>query len=158
MYPRDIPEIKLIDQDRQLLNMADFKGKTVLVEFIFSTCPSFCNVLGGEYNKVQKKLIKNNIKDVVLMSISFDYDRDKAEQIKQYARRFAAQKPYWYVVRASNPADLAKIINRFEVSIIKDDKLGYEHDSSIHIINKNNKLSKIVDYNDTQAINAIFKT
>ncbi len=156
LIPRTVPDIILIDQNFSPLKISEFKGKTVLMEFIYTSCPSFCYAMGSEYKQLQDKIINSGAKDIVLMSVSFDYENDNAEKIKAYADKFKAVEPYWYVVRAKDIAGLNQLIKTFEVIIVGNSNDGYEHDSAIHAINKNNKLYKIIDFNDDETINEIF--
>lgn len=146
-YPREAPPISFFDQSNYPLNISQFKGKTVLMEFIFTSCPSFCYAMGAEYMKLQKQIKESEQNDIVLMSVSFDFDNDKAEQIEKYAKKFKAEKPYWYVVRAKSKDDLNSLIKTFEVIIVSDGKGSYEHDSAIHVLNEHNALFKIIDFN-----------
>lgn len=155
LNPRAVPDVTLIDQSFSPLSISEFKGKTVLMEFIYTSCPSFCYAMGSEYEQLQRKIINSDIKDVVLMSVSFDYENDNAEQISAYAKKFKAVRPYWYVVRAKDIEGLNQLIETFDVIVVGDSNTGYEHDSAIHAINKNNRLYKIIDFNNVEAIREI---
>lgn len=146
-YPRESPQITFIDQTDAALKVSELKGKTVLMEFIFTSCPSFCYAMGSVYSKLQRRIKSSEINDVVLLSVSFDFARDGAEQIEQYAGKFKAEKPYWYVVRASSQVALERLLAAYEVIIVSDGSGGYDHDSAIHVLNKNNALYKIIDFN-----------
>lgn len=145
-YPRAMPQITFIDQTESPLKVSEFKGKTVLMEFIFTSCPSFCYAMGAEYRKLQRQIKSSEINNVVLVSVSFDFDRDGAEQIEKYASKFKAEKPYWYVVRASSQVELDRLLEAYEVIIVSDGSGGYDHDSAIHVLNQENALYKIIDF------------
>ncbi|MBL4711058.1 MAG: SCO family protein [Gammaproteobacteria bacterium] len=154
--PRPVPEITFIDQSNTALSISYFKGKTILMEFFFTSCPSYCYAMGSQFKKLQTHIMQSGIKNVVLMSVSFDYKNDANKQIQTYSKRFNAQKPFWYVVRAKNNDELNQLIKTFEVIIVGNEQSGYEHDSAVHLISSQSELYKIIDFTDDEGIRNVF--
>jgi len=65
-------------------------GKPVLLNFIFTTCPSLCPILSATFSQFQKK-IKDDVTQPLLISISIDPEHDTPEKLAAYAKKFKAK-------------------------------------------------------------------
>ena len=55
------------------IDVADLRGKWLLVDFIYTRCPTYCVALGSEFAQLQDRLAGPLAKGAVeLVSISFD--------------------------------------------------------------------------------------
>lgn len=90
-----IPEMKLIGMDGETATLADLfdNDKLIILDFVFTTCPSICPVLSATLAGVQKKL-SGTADQFELVSISIDPEQDTPARLKDYARRFRAG-PHW---------------------------------------------------------------
>lgn len=90
-----IPDVTLINQDREEVNLKDFlnSGKPVLLDFIYGTCTTICPVLSAGFSNMQKKL-GADVDKVHFVSISIDPEYDTPERMRQYLNRYRA-KPGW---------------------------------------------------------------
>ena len=53
-----VPDVPLINQDGKTLHLADFKGKAVLLTFIYTRCPlpTFCPLISSEFAAIHNDL------------------------------------------------------------------------------------------------------
>ncbi|MGZ3282693.1 MAG: SCO family protein, partial [Xanthobacteraceae bacterium] len=63
----------------ETIKFADFAGRIVLVEFIYTRCPTLCIALGTSFERMQDALRRSGRNDVRLLSISFDPEHDAPE-------------------------------------------------------------------------------
>ncbi len=100
----NIPDVELLDQDgRKVRFYTDLvKGKTVAVQFIFTTCTTICPPLGATFARVQKDLGERSGRDVQLISISVDPATDTPERLKAWGEKFKAG-PGWTLVTGAKP-------------------------------------------------------
>ena len=76
----------LIDQDSSVVHFPkDYRGKTVVIGFIYTHCPDICPMTTNNIRLVENELIKENIGDVTYVDISFDPERDTPSVLKEYA-------------------------------------------------------------------------
>lgn len=76
----------LINSDSAVVHFpGDYKGKTVVLGFIYTHCPDICPMTTHNINLVKKELDKNGADDVAYVDISFDPDRDSPSVLKSYA-------------------------------------------------------------------------
>lgn len=116
-----VPDFALTNQDGRRIHLNDFRGKVVLVSFIYTRCPlpTFCPRLNQNFEQVQKSLSDNPavLEKTVFLSISFDPQHDTPVTLKHYAalyRKPAAGRmaPNWQfaVPDAKDLPDLAQFL------------------------------------------------
>ena len=91
------PNHVLLTQDNKPVHFYDdmLKGKVVVINFIFTTCPGVCSPMTANLAKVQGRLAEHVGKEVSMISISVDPVTDTPEKLKAYADKFGV-RPGWY--------------------------------------------------------------
>ncbi len=74
---------------------ADLKGKILVVNFFFTTCPTICPRLSNSVAVLQKAYRKND-STFQFLSISVDPVRDTVNALKHYADRYGANWDRWW--------------------------------------------------------------
>jgi protein SCO1 len=99
-----VPDITAYDQNgRELKVYSDLiKGKTVAINFIFTTCTTICPPLTATFRKLQIELGERVGRDVALISVSIDPAVDTPERLKGFAAKFGAG-PGWTFLTGSKP-------------------------------------------------------
>jgi protein SCO1/2 len=103
-----IPDVTLINQDREEVNLKDFlnSGKPILLDFIYGTCTTICPVLSAGFSNMQKKL-GPDVNKVHFVSISIDPEYDTPERMRQYLDRYRAQPGWNYFTGTRKDIDKA---------------------------------------------------
>ena len=101
----NIPDIEVLDQDgRKLHFYTDLvRGKTVAINFIFTTCTTICPPLGATFARAQKDLGERTGRDVQFISVSVDPATDTPERMKAWGAKFKAGVG-WTFVTGDKPA------------------------------------------------------
>ncbi|ALS20665.1 MULTISPECIES: SCO family protein [Paenibacillus] len=115
------PEFTLENLDGKQVSLADTAGKAKLIYFYFSTCPDVCIPTTYTLSKIQDVLIKKGAfpDKTVLMSITFDPDRDTPERLKEFSQRYHADYRGWYFLRG-NQDEVIKLASDYGVMVVKD--------------------------------------
>ena len=97
--PLRIPDTPVYDQNGKRLNFYTdlVKGRTVAINFIFTTCTTICPPLTATFRRVQLDLGEHAGRDVQLISISVDPTVDVPERLQAFAAKFKAG-PGWTFV------------------------------------------------------------
>jgi protein SCO1/2 len=87
----------LLTQDNKPVRFFDdlLKGKTVLINFMFTTCTGVCPAMTSNLQKVQEYLGERVGAGVNIISISVDPTVDTPETLKKYTQNYKV-KPGWY--------------------------------------------------------------
>jgi cytochrome oxidase Cu insertion factor (SCO1/SenC/PrrC family) len=111
-----IPDLPVIDQDGVTRRFyADLvKGRTVAINFIFTTCSSVCPPLTAVFRSTQQALQQRLGQDISLISISVDPLNDSPRALKQFASKFDAG-PGWNFV-TGNKADIDRLLDALGAS------------------------------------------
>ena len=83
-----VPDFKLRNQDGRAIHFGQFRGKTLLITFIYTRCPSpdFCPRVTRNFAALEKQLAANPAlyARTHLLSVSFDPEHDTPERLKAY--------------------------------------------------------------------------
>jgi len=101
-----IPNTRIVDQNGKQLNFYDdlIKGKTVAVNFIFTTCTTVCPPLTATFRKVQQTASERGL-DVKLVSVSVDPVVDTPERLRAFAEKFNAGQSWTFVTGEKGEID-----------------------------------------------------
>lgn len=82
------PSFALYNQDGAVVRFAQFRGKRVILNFIFTRCPvpNMCPAATAKMMALQKAVKEAGVTDVEFVSISFDTAYDTPPVLKQYAQ------------------------------------------------------------------------
>jgi cytochrome oxidase Cu insertion factor (SCO1/SenC/PrrC family)/cytochrome c2 len=104
------PNLPVVTQDGKTLKFYDdvIKGKIVLISFIYTNCPDICPLTTARIAQVEEKLGDIIGRDIFLVSLTVDPERDSPEQLKSFAEAFGAG-PGWLFL-TGKPDDI-RLIN-----------------------------------------------
>jgi cytochrome oxidase Cu insertion factor (SCO1/SenC/PrrC family) len=93
-----IPDAQVVDQHGKQLNFYSdlIKGKTVAINFVFTSCTTICPPLTATFRRVQQDAAARGL-DVKLISVSVDPTTDTPERLRDFADKFKAA-PGWTFV------------------------------------------------------------
>ena len=129
----DVPDVPLVNQDGKTLHLADFKGKAVLLTFIYTRCPfpTMCPLISSKFAEVHEELARNPsvYAGTHLVSVSLDPNYDKPPVLRKYGLAYmkegAAGFANWDFVSTS-PADLSRLATAFNlVYFVQDNQISH---------------------------------
>lgn len=129
LMPGDsIPDVALTNQDGKTIHINQFKGKAVLVSFIYTRCPqpTFCPRTSSQFAFIHDELAKNpkNYDKTHLLSISLDPSYDTAPVLRKYGLAYmnndAAGFTHWEFASTA-PDDLGKLAKAFGLEYFQQD-------------------------------------
>jgi len=101
------------------------KGKTVLINFMYTACQDACPLTTATLVQVQKAFGARVGRDIFMYSLSVDPEHDTPEALGEYAKRFEVQ-PGWLFLTGVK-ANIARIRASF------GDNPGLEASQSNHL-------------------------
>jgi protein SCO1/2 len=119
-----VPDFTLIDQAKQRVSLSSLAGKVVVVNFVYTRCalPQFCLRVSNNFGVLQKRFQKELGRDVVLVTITFDPERDTPEALAAYASQWKADPKTWRFLTGP-VADVRKVCALFGVEYFPDEGL-----------------------------------
>jgi protein SCO1/2 len=148
--PANLPVVALENQSGARFMLADLRGRWLLVDFIYTRCPTFCTGLGVDFARLQQQLARPIAQGrVQLLSISFDPTHDPPSQLAAYLDRFrGAGTMGWQAARPVTLDGLQRLTEAFGITVIADRQSGYTHNAAIHLVDPNGRLVDIFDRGD----------
>lgn len=144
--PVELPAVTLETQSGERIDLADLRGKWLLVDFIYTRCPTYCTVLGIEFAQLQDRLAGPIARgEVALVSISFDPVHDTPQALEAYLQRSRSRGIGWIAARPVDADGLERLKRRFGITVIPDGLGGYTHNASIHVVDRGGRVIEIVD-------------
>ena len=128
----------LTDQNGKKVSLKDFQGKLVLINFIYSNCKGTCPPLLLKFKEIQLDLKDEFKKQTVLLSVSFDYERDTPEVLKKFAESQRADLSFWTFLTGSQ-AEIEKMLNDYQVAVKKGPDGEFGHINMVVMIDKDGK-------------------
>jgi protein SCO1/2 len=143
--PRPLPTLVLRDDRGERLTFP-IPGRPMLVEFVYTSCPTLCVTLGASFARIQDRLIESGAPPVLqLLSVSFDPGRDDPAALRAYAEAHGADPARWRVVVPESEADLRTLLEAFGVVVIPDGEGGFVHNAALHLVYRGGRLAAIFD-------------
>lgn len=145
--PRPLPDVALEEVEGRITGLGSFAGKVVLLEFVYTQCPTICTALGSAFEKAREEIRASGRDDehIVLLTLSFDFQHDGPEQLSEFADRFGGADAIWHFARARSEQELQGLLRAAEVIAVPDGAGGFVHNAAIHIVDKRGRLVRILD-------------
>jgi protein SCO1/2 len=106
-----LPDVTVVTESGAKVSFADLiQGRTVAINFIFTSCPTVCPLMGASFGRVQKLLGQ---REVALISVSVDPETDTPARLTEWSKRFNAA-PGWTLVTGSK-SDIDLLLKAFGV-------------------------------------------
>ena len=107
VFDLKIPDLPVFDQDGRKLNFYSdlVKGRTVAINFIFTTCTTICPQLTMAMRKTQQQLGARVGRDIWLVSVSVDPATDVPERLHRFAAKFDVGPGWTFVTGRKTDID-----------------------------------------------------
>jgi protein SCO1/2 len=148
-----VPDFKLLNQNSRIIHLEQFKGKVLLLTFIYTRCPiaDYCPRISRNFAEVDKALaVDPKLYDAThLLSISFDPTYDTPQVLRNYGAAYSGNFKFTHWDFAvSSEKDLPTITQFFNVGITPGDSKTLTHSLSTVIIGKDGKVAAWYPTND----------
>jgi protein SCO1 len=142
--PLALPDVRLRDQNGGAFSLPDYRDRPLLVDFIYTRCPTLCSARGDDFHRVME-LANATGAGIDLLSISFDPENDDGEALRLYADRYGATVPRWRIAAPVDPRGLTELLKAFGVVVIPDGMGGFIHNSAVYVVDGRRRLVRILD-------------
>jgi protein SCO1 len=150
-----VPDFVLTNQNAKRVHFHDFRGKVLLVTFIYTRCPlpDFCPRMSDNFRQIQKQLLATSGSQAhtAFLSISFDPEHDTPAVLKHYASIYdkptKGQHPFDWQFAVPSPRDLPEIAKFFGL-VLQPQNAQIVHSLSTTLISPDGKVEQWYDSND----------
>jgi protein SCO1/2 len=119
-----VPDFALLDSARRRVTLSSFIGRVVVVNFVYTRCalPQFCLRMTNNFGALQRRFAEDLGRDLVLLTITFDPERDTPDVLASYAARWQARSPGWRFLTGSVD-DIRRVCGFFGQEAFPDEGL-----------------------------------
>jgi protein SCO1/2 len=110
-----LTDAKLVDQNGNAVALSSLKGKPLVVDFIYTSCPGPCLMETAKLANVALRLGNDLGSKVTIVSISVDPEHDGPKQLLDYSRQQGADEKGWYFL-TGGPAEVDQALSGFKLS------------------------------------------
>jgi protein SCO1/2 len=139
------PDFALTNQDGKEVRLRDFKGRALLVSFIFTTCNGSCPATTHRMEKVQSALRSRGLLKkggVHLLSITLDPARDTPAVLKRYLRLYDADPASWSFLTGPKKK-VARVIKAWGMWVRPAKGGQFDHPSRIFLVDPRGRVREI---------------
>ncbi|MCP4490984.1 MAG: SCO family protein [Gammaproteobacteria bacterium] len=145
--PVEISDLTFKNQNHENIQFANYKGKVVLVDFIYTNCPVICNVFGHVLKSIETELKQTGLEDQVqIVNITFDPEQDTPQKLNAWLKRYNPDLNNWQGLRLEDPEKLPQLLAEFGIVVIPNEFGGYDHNAAIHILDQDGHLTGIYNH------------
>ncbi len=155
----EVPNYRLVNQDNKPIRLHDYKGKSLLLTFIFTRCqdPDQCTLMSANFAAVDQELQKQPdlYAKTHLLSISFDPEYDTPKVLRSYGAAYTGKysdETFAHWEFATGTAEEVKgVAQYFGMRYFKDSETGNEqmiHSLRTVLIGPDSKVIKVYRGND----------
>jgi len=130
------------------LKLQAFRGKLVLLVFGFTHCPEICPTTLATLAQARQQLGADGAKDVQVVYVTVDPERDDADRVRKYLGAFDAS----FVGGTGKPQALELLRKNYGVIAKKieakagGENYGMSHSTSVFLIDRQGKLRALMPY------------
>ncbi len=113
-----IPSFELTDQFGRVASSADYRGRVVLLTFLYTNCPDVCPIVTGQL-RTAREALEASASEVAVVAVSVDPERDTVEAAREYSERWRMSERWEYLVGSRD--ELAEVWAAFYVDPVEVD-------------------------------------
>jgi len=150
----EVPDFTLVNQNGKTIQFHQFRGKPLLLTFIYSRCPfpDYCPRMSNNFAQVMQQLQKapRVFGEAQLLSVSIDPEHDKPAAMRNYGERYVGRVDprfaHWQFASGS-PEQVRKVADFFGLAYNQKDG-QIVHGLVTVLIGKDGKVAKVYSGND----------
>jgi protein SCO1/2 len=151
-----VPDFKLLNEDDKLIHLGQFRGRILLMTFIYTRCPlaDYCPRMSRNFASLDKMLAADPAlyAKTHLLSVSFDPKYDTPSVLRSYGGAYTGnytkEKFEHWDFAAPPEAELDKVLNFFLIGVTPEKDKTITHSLSTIVITPDGKIYKWYPTND----------
>jgi len=151
-----VPDFRLRNQDGRNIHLNQFRGKELLITFIYTRCPlpNFCPLVTRNFARIEKQLAAEpKLKGKThLLCVSFDPEHDTPERLKAYGEEYIGNDSKTAFANwdfaVPDSAVLKEMAKFFNVGITNESDQTITHTLSTTLVGRDGKVIKFYPGNE----------
>lgn len=158
-----VPDFRLLNQSGRNIRVSEFKGKVLVVTFIYTRCPlaDYCPRMSRNFAEIDKALAGDPAlyRETHLLSISFDPSYDTPAVLRSYGGAYTGnytKETFAHWDFAAPPEkELSQVTQFFGVGVTPGENKTLNHSLSTAVIGKDGKIVAWYPTNDWEPADVV---
>jgi protein SCO1 len=151
-----VPDFKLRNQDGRAISLSQFRGREVLITFIYTRCPlpDFCPRVTRQFAQINRQLQADPAlyNKTHLLCVSFDPENDTPERLRAYGAAYIGSEAkgafsHWDFA-APDQGAVDKMAQYFDVGLTRGPDASITHTLSTTLVGADGKVVQFYPGND----------
>lgn len=135
------PQLVLVDQKRQTVDLAALRGKVVLITAIYSSCPLSCPLIFDQAKRAIAAVPEALRQDLRVIAVSMDPARDTPEALAELARRHGVDAPLYALV-TGEPERVERVLDDLGVARTRNPETGViDHANLFLLVDRDGRIA-----------------
>ncbi|MGD1065697.1 MAG: SCO family protein [Vulcanimicrobiaceae bacterium] len=132
----------LVDQDGTVRHLADWRGKSLVLSFVYTRCPDLqiCPAISGKFAYLQHHI---NPADTHLALVTLDPTFDSPSVLRRYGAQFGADARSWSLLTGEG-SEVKALLDAFEVSSLQDGPGQYIHEDDLVLVKPDGTIAEVI--------------
>jgi len=142
-----LPAAELVDQNERVVALErDFRGKTLLLSFVFTRCPdrTLCPAISGKFAYLQERLDPARF---ALVTITLDPQYDSPAILRAYGTGYGVRAESWKLLTGTG-STILRLLDAFRISSMRTSASSFLHDDRLFIVTPAGRVADIVETAD----------
>lgn len=138
-----LPPAVLVDQNERIVELdRTFRGKTVLLSFVFTRCPdrTLCPAISGKFAYLQAHLDPRRF---ALLEITLDPQYDSPAQLRAYGNAYGASAAQWKLL-AGTGSTTTRLLDAFGISSLRVSAANFVHGDKLFIVAPDGRVADVI--------------
>jgi len=132
-------EFILVDQDSSSVSFPEaYSGNVMLVGYVYTHCPDICPMITYNMRDVQRALPDQE--DFMLVSVSFDPERDSPAILKDYANNYRLDQGNWKLL-TGDKSEVESLLETLSIITVKTPTRFTEENDPIYFIDHTDRVT-----------------
>jgi cytochrome oxidase Cu insertion factor (SCO1/SenC/PrrC family) len=136
-----IPDTSLVDQTGAARTFRDFRGETLIIGFIYTSCKDECPLVTAKFGALESRLPPSGFH---LVEVTVDPARDSPRVLAAYAKTHHVDGAHWTLLTGSATA-IALFERALGVSAIDDGRGTIVHNDRTIIVDARGAIADVID-------------
>lgn len=152
----EVPDFTLLNQSGKKIDLKQYRGKVLLMTFIYTRCPlaDYCPRMSRNFAQIDQQLAADPklYKETHLLSVSFDPAYDTPKVLKSYGGaytgKYSKERFEHWEFAAPSEKELPKMEQFFDLGVTAGEKGMLQHSLATVVIGKDGKVIAFYPTND----------
>jgi protein SCO1/2 len=113
----EVPDVKLVNQDGRTLSTKQFRGRALVVTFIYTRCPvpDYCPLMSANFARLNSAILSDEAlrERAHLLSVTLDPEYDRPPVLKAYGTTYAGGRFDNWDFATGEPAEVRRLAEFF---------------------------------------------